>query len=131
VVRPLALFAFVGFWDVPVATVMLVAALATLAAPIAFFNLERRSSHGRQQALKAFGSEFLDGVQGLPTLKAFGQSGAFGRRMADKAQALCDSTLRVVSTSVMTRGITDCGIAIGAAAALAFGAWRGSHRLLR
>jgi ATP-binding cassette subfamily C protein CydCD len=124
---PLAVFVFVAFWDVPVAAVMLVAALATLAAPIAFFNLERQSSHGRQQALEAFGSEFLDGVQGLPTLKAFGQSGAFGRRLAEKARALCDRTLRVVSTSVMTRGITDCGVAIGAAAALALGVWRVSH----
>src|SRR5262249_35296639 len=70
---------------------------------------------------------FLDGVQGLPTLKAFGQSGAFGRRLAEKALALCASTLRVVSTSVMTRGITDCGVAIGAAAALALGVWRVSQ----
>src|SRR6516164_4201787 len=127
---PLTVFAFIAFWDVPVAALMLVAALATLIAPIAFFHIERRTSQGRQQALKAFGSEFLDGVQGLPTLKAFGQSGAFGRRLADRARALCDSTLRVVSTSVMTRGITDCGIAIGAAAALAFGAWRVSHGLM-
>ena len=82
VLTPLAIFAFIGCCDLPVATLMLVAALATLAAPIAFFNLERRSSHGRHEALKAFGSEFLDGVQGLPTLKAFGQSRAFGRRTA-------------------------------------------------
>src|SRR3981189_2238112 len=32
--------------------------------------------------------------------------------------------MRVLSTSVMTRGITDCGIAIGAAAALGLGVWR-------
>src|ERR1700704_257784 len=32
--------------------------------------------------------------------------------------------MRVLSTSVMTRGITDCGIAIGAAAALPLGVWR-------
>ncbi len=43
---------------------------------------------------------------------------------------MCDSTLRVVSTSVMTRGITDCGVAIGAAAALALGVWRVSHGLM-
>ena len=35
--------------------------------------------------------------------------------------------MRVLSTSVMTRGITDAGIAIGAAAALALGVWRVSH----
>jgi len=130
VLTPLAIFVFIAFWDVPVAAVMLVFALATLIAPTVFVHIERRTSHGRQQALKAFGSEFLDGVQGLPTLKAFGQSRAFGRRLADKARELCDSTLRVLSTGVMTRGITDCGVAIGAAAALALAVWRVSHGLM-
>ena len=130
VLTPIAIFVFIAFWDVPVATVMLSFALVTLLAPTVFVHLEQRTSHGRQRALKAFGSEFLDGVQGLPTLKAFGQSRAFGMRLADKARELCDSTLRVLSTGVMTRGITDCGVAIGAAAALAFGVWRVSHGLM-
>src|ERR1051325_9486083 len=80
--------------------------------------------------MKGFGSEFLDAVQGLPTLKAFGQSTAYGRRLAERARELCDTTMRVLSTSVMTRGITDAGIAIGAAAALALGVWRVSHGLM-
>jgi ATP-binding cassette subfamily C protein CydCD len=130
VLTPLAIFAFIAFWDVPVAAVMLVFALVTLIAPMVFVQVERRTSHGRQQALKSFGSEFLDGVQGLPTLKAFGQSRAFGSRLAGRARELCDSTLRVLSTGVMTRGITDCGVAIGAAAALALGVWRVSHGLM-
>ena len=73
-------------------------------------------------AFKAFGEEFLDAVQGLPTLKAFGQSGAYGRMLADKARALSDSTFWVLALSVLTRGITDLGMALGAAAALALGA---------
>ena len=131
VLTPLAIFAFIVWWDVPVATVMLVARLVTLLAPSVFIHIERRSGHGRHGAMKGFGSEFLDGVQGLPTLKAFGQSTAYGRRLAERARVLCDTTMRVISTSVMTRGITDCGVAIGAAAALALGAWRVSHGLMR
>jgi ATP-binding cassette subfamily C protein CydCD len=130
VLTPLAIFVFIAFWDVPVATVMLIFALVTLIAPTVFVQIERRSSHGRQQALKSFGSEFLDGVQGLPTLKAFGQSTAYGRKLAERARELCDSTLRVLSTGVMTRGITDCGVAIGAAAALSLAVWRVSHGLM-
>src|SRR5690242_5193485 len=130
VLTPLAIFIFIAFWDVPVAAVMLVFALVTLIAPGAFAHSERRSSHGRQGALKSFGSEFLDGVQGLPTLKAFGQSAAYGRRLAARARMLSETTMRVLSTSVMTRGITDCGIAVGAAAALALGVWRVSHGLM-
>jgi len=130
VLTPLAIFVFIAFWDVPVAMVMLVFALVTLVAPTVFVHLERRSSHGRQGALKSFGSEFLDGVQGLPTLKAFGQSGAYGRRLADRARELCATSLRVISIGVMTRGITDCGVAIGAAAALSLAVWRVSHGLM-
>jgi len=130
VLTPLVIFIFIAFWDVPVAAVMLVCALATLIAPTAFAQRERRSSTGRQGALKSFGSEFLDGIQGLPTLKAFGQSTAYGQRLAARARELCDSSLRVLSMGVMTRGITDCGVAIGAAAALALAVWRVSHGLM-
>jgi ATP-binding cassette subfamily B protein len=130
VLTPLAIFGFIVWWDVPVAAVMLGAALVILVAPTVFVQIEGRSSRERQRALKAFGSEFLDGVQGLPTLKAFGQSAAYGRKLAVKARALCDSTLEVLSIGVMTRGITDCGVAMGAAAALALGAWRVSHGLM-
>src|SRR5215217_6239585 len=127
---PIAIFAFIVWWDAPVALVMLVAALFTLIAPASFHAIERRTGMARQQAMKGFGSEFLDAVQGLPTLKAFGQSTAYGRRLAERARELCDTTMRVLSTSVMTRGITDAGIAIGAAAALALGVWRVSHGLM-
>ena len=124
---PIAIFAFIVWWDVPVATVMLIAALVTLAAPIAWNKVEGGRGRIRHEAMKGFGSEFLDAVQGLPTLKAFGQSTAYGKRLAERARQLSDSTMRVLSTSVLTRGITDCGIAIGAAAALALGVWRVSN----
>ena len=127
---PVAIFAFIVWWDLPVAAVMLAAALFTLIAPTAFHAIESRDGHARHQAMKGFGSEFLDAVQGLPTLKAFGQSTAYGRRLAERARHLSDTTMRVLTTSVMTRGITDAGIAIGAAAALALGVWRVSHGLM-
>ena len=53
-------------------------------------------------------------------------AGASPTRRASCATA----PLRVLSTGVMTRGITDCGVAIGAAAALALGAWRVSHGVM-
>src|ERR1700726_1643560 len=124
---PIAIFAFIVWWDLPVATVMLIAALVILVAPIAWNQVEGGRGRVRHEAMKGFGSEFLDAVQGLPTLKAFGQSRAYGRRLAERARLLSETTMRVLSTSVMTRGITDCGVAVGAAAALALGVWRGAH----
>jgi len=127
---PLAIFLFIVWWDAPVATVMLAAALVTLIAPAAWNSIESRKSRARQHALKNFGAEFLDAVQGLPTLKAFGQSRAYGERLAERARELSDTTMRVLATSVMTRGITDASVAVGAAAALILGVWRVSHGLM-
>ena len=127
VCAPVAIFIFIAWWDVPVATVMLAAALFTLILPAVVHSRTERASRTRQSAFKAFGEEFLDAVQGLPTLKAFGQSTAYGRMLAAKARALSDSTFWVLSLNVLTRGFTDLGTALGSAAALALGAWRVRH----
>jgi ATP-binding cassette subfamily B protein len=124
---PIAIFLFIMWWDVPVATVMLIAALVTLVAPSAWNKIEGGQGRVRHEAVKSFGSEFLDAVQGLPTLKAFGQSTAYGRRLAEKARYLSETTMTVLKTSVMTRGITDVGVAGGAATALGLGVWRVAH----
>src|SRR5262249_22000718 len=127
---PIAIFAFIAWWDLPVATVMLAAALLGLVMPGLAHRRNQDASVARQQAFKSFGEEFLDAIQGLPTLKAFGQGREYGRRLAAKAPTLSDETMWVLGTSVMTRGITDVAIACGAAAALALGAWRVSHGLM-
>jgi|HubBroStandDraft_4_1064222.scaffolds.fasta_scaffold01120_5 ATP-binding cassette subfamily C protein CydCD len=124
---PIAIFLFIMWWDLPVATVMLIAALVTLIAPTVWNKVESGRNRLRQTAMKSFGSEFLDAVQGLPTLKAFGQSRSYGERLAERARELSNTTMRVLSTSVMTRGITDAGVAVGAAAALGLGVWRVAH----
>jgi ATP-binding cassette subfamily C protein CydCD len=124
---PVAIFAFIAWWDVPVALVMLAAALFTLALPATVHRRTAAASRARQAAFKAFGEEFLDAVQGLPTLQAFGQSAAYGRMLAARARALSDSTFWVLALNVLTRGFTDLGTALGAAAALALGAYRVRH----
>src|ERR1700710_1078302 len=127
VCAPFAIFVFIAWWDVPVATVMLAAALFTLVLPATVHRKTAAASRARQSAFKSFGEEFLDAVQGLPTLKAFGQSAAYGQMLAAKARALSDSTFWVLALNVLTRGFTDLGTALGSAGALALGAWRVRH----
>lgn len=124
---PVAIFVFMALWDVPVASVMLAAALFSLTAPAVVHKRTGHASRERMRAFKVFGEELLDAIQGLPTLKAFGQSGSYGRMLAAKAHDLSESTMMVLGTSVLTRGITDLGCALGAAAALALGAYRVRH----
>jgi len=121
---PPLIFAFVAFVDLPVALVLLAAALVTLMAPSIWHRKDSRKSLARQKAYSAFGAEFLDSVQGLATLKAFGQSSARGRLLEEKGHALFHSTMGVLGANTFARGITDTGMAVGAAAALGLGAWR-------
>jgi ATP-binding cassette subfamily B protein len=123
-ISPVLIFVFVAWLDLPVAAVFLGAALLTLVAPAAFHSWDQRSSLARSQAYGAFAAEFLDSIQGLATLKAFGQSKARSRLLGEKAHQLFRATMWVLATNALTRGITDTGIAVGAAAALALGAYR-------
>ena len=124
---PVLVFAFVAFLDWPVALVVLAAALFTLVAPQVFHSWDAANSLSRSRAYKAFAAEFLDSVQGLATLKSFGQSGARARRLKHKADDLFNSTMWVLATNSLSRGITDTGIAVGTAATLALGAYRVSE----
>jgi ATP-binding cassette subfamily B protein len=124
---PVAIFAVLAWWGVPTAAVLLVAALVTLILPMLVHNADKRAARARSAAFKAFGEEFLDALQGLPTLKAFGQSAAFAERLADRARSLSGSTFWVLALGLLTRFFTDLGTALGAAAAIALGAWRVRH----
>ena len=79
------IFAFVVFLDLPSAVVLTGAALATMVASQAFHAWDKRNSLWRSRSYKAFAAEFLDSVQGLGTLKAFGQSGARAKLLARAA----------------------------------------------
>ena len=79
----------------------------------------------------ALGNDFLDGIQGLPTLKAFGQSRAHGDLLADRARHLYRSTMCVLAANIATGGVTMLGISAGAAVALAWGAVRVQQGTLR
>ena len=121
---PPLIFVAVAFIDLPVALVMLGFALLALFAPGLWHKKDTQASLNRQRAYAAFAADFLDSIQGLATLKAFGQSSVRADRLAERARELFRRTMWVLATNSAARGITDTSIACGAAAALALGAWR-------
>ncbi|MEH6442946.1 MAG: ABC transporter ATP-binding protein [Oceanospirillaceae bacterium] len=129
-ITPIVIFAIVSQIDLPVAFVLLCAAIFTLFAPSIFQRWDSRHSMQRAKDYRAFASEFLDALQGLVTLKAFGQSKARATKLAEKAHHLFQSTMWVMSTNSLARGITDIGITLGAAAALSLSAYRVSEGLM-
>ncbi len=124
VATPLLIFAFVAFVDLPVAAVLVAGALFTLVAPALWHRHDRAASLARNRAYAAFGAELLDALQGLATLKAFGQSRERARLLEDKSHALFQSTMWLLGANTLGRGITDAGMAMSATAALGVGAWR-------
>ena len=121
---PFVVFAVMAFVDLPTACILLAFAMVSLVAPSAFHRWDVRNSVRRQHAYSAFAAEFLDAIQGLATLKAFGQGTQRGRLLAERAHEVFRTTMWVLATNTLTRGITDVAIAVGAAVALGFGAWR-------
>ncbi|MSO54500.1 MAG: ABC transporter ATP-binding protein [Rhodospirillales bacterium] len=121
---PFLIFAAIAFIDLPVAGVLLGFAVLALFAPAAWHRFDVTNSSRRQKAYATFAAEFLDSIQGLATLKAFGQSKARADRLDVEAHDLFRRTMAVLATNTLARGITDSAIACGAAAALAIGAFR-------
>ena len=68
-ITPLIIFIFVAFLDLPVASILLIAAMLALFLPSAWHKFDTKRSLERQEAYAAFASDFLDGIQGLATLK--------------------------------------------------------------
>src|SRR5919202_3768032 len=127
---PLLIFAGMAWFDVPTALVFVGFALFTLIAPFFFTHWTAASSLQRRDAYSALGADFLDAVQGLATLKAFGQSGAHGALLAQRSRHLYRSTMGVLAVNIITSGMITLGISAGAGVALGWGALRVSQGTL-
>ena len=123
-ITPLLIFAFIAWLDIVVAGVVLAFAFVALFAPAIWHHLDSRKSIERRRAYGAFAAELLDSIQGLATLKAFGQSRPRADTLAARARELFRSTMWVLATNSLGRGVTDSSIAVGAATALGVGAFR-------
>ena len=123
-ITPVGLFVFMVFLDLPTALIYLLFAMGTLIAPAAFHRWNERGSWNRRQAYGEMSADFLDSVQGLATLKAFGQSAAKGDVLAERARGVFASTMAILAANQATVGVTWLGISGGAAVALGWGAVR-------
>ncbi len=124
VLAPIAIFIFMAILDVWMGVIFLGFALFATVVPAIFHRWNRSSSLKRFQSYGDLGAEFLDSVQGLGTLKAFGQGRRRGELLAQRARHLYRSTMGVLAANIATGGVTVLGISAGAAVALGVGALR-------
>ena len=121
---PVVIFVFMALIDFRTGLIFLAFALLTLVIPNMFHRWNRERSMARRDAYGALGADFLDAVQGLATLKAFGQSRTRGELLAERARVLFRTTMGVLAANAATGALTILGITGGAAVALGWGAVR-------
>ena len=121
---PVVIFIFMALIDFYTGLIFLAFALLTLIIPNLFHRWNRERSMARRDAYGALGADFLDAVQGLATLKAFGQSRVRGELLAERARRLFRATMGVLAANAATGAMTILGITGAAAVALGWGAVR-------
>ena len=120
-VAPLLIFGFIAFLDVRIGLVFVVFALFTLLAPSFIQKANRPRTIARRDAWGAMGADMLDSIQGLGTLKAFGQSKARGELLAKRARDVFRTTMWMLAADGASGAATVLGISAGAAVALVWG----------
>jgi len=113
---------------VPVAVLVLVAAIDQLAAGVMLLTLplipifmwlvgrytERRARE-RWQALALLANHFLDVVRGLPTLRAFNRSRAQAERISEVSEAYRRATMGTLRTAFLSGAILELAATLGIA----------------
>src|SRR5262245_14433530 len=110
--------------DLGISLIFLFFAVFTLLGPAVFFFCYQESNRQRRAAYGALSPDFLDSMQGISTLKIFGQSRAWGQTLATRAHRVYRTTMRVLAVNLMSHGIGTFGITAGSASALAWGAFK-------
>jgi ATP-binding cassette, subfamily B, bacterial len=121
---PILIFFLMASIDLSIGFIFLFFAVFTLVVPALFYLFSRESSRRRRTAYGALSADFLDSMQGISTLKIFGQSRAWGDTLAARAHQVYRATMGVLAVNLMSSGIGTFGITAGSASALAWGAFK-------
>src|SRR2546427_12473362 len=84
VATPILIFTFVAFVDLPVAVVLVGAALVTLIAPALWHRRGRAPTYARSRGSPALGAQLVAAPQGLAPPEAFGPSGERAPPLGEK-----------------------------------------------
>jgi ATP-binding cassette, subfamily B, bacterial len=124
IMTPFILFGFMVAFDLPTALIFFFFAALALLAPLLFRRWNERTSMARHVEYSALNADFLDSMQGLTTLKVFGQSKQRGEMLARRVREVTRRTMHVLAVNIGVNGIIMLSIAAASAIALTWGAVR-------
>ncbi|WP_200259376.1 ATP-binding cassette domain-containing protein [Streptomyces sp. HSG2] len=108
----------------PLALLCLVPAIAlALAGPRAWDRLLARRGREHWDTYEELGADYLEALQGMPTLRAAGAVGRTRRRLEERSAALHRATVAKLRVSLVDTGITDLAVQGGTVAAALLASW--------
>jgi ATP-binding cassette, subfamily C, bacterial CydD len=118
------------FRSPPLALLVALFVIAAIVLPPLYSKPLAAAGRVRRAAFMAMGAEYLDTLQGLVTIKAFGASGRRREILADHADTLATRMIREMKITLIKNGIFTFCVIGGIAAATAFAAVSAAHGTL-
>lgn len=110
--------------DAPTAVVVALAVVAVPTVPRLWDRVLRARGTDHWAAYGELSAEYLDAMQGISTLKALNATTDRRDHLAGKGERLYRATMRQMAVSLVDTGLSEAGVQIGTALALAVGAIR-------
>ncbi len=116
--------------DPPVGTIVAGATALVLAAPVLTARAFGATGFRLAETLGTTAAAYLDAIQGITTLQAFGASAAWGDQLHGQFQELASDETALAAMANMHLGFASLGVAGGLAAAVAVAVTQTSHHHL-
>jgi ATP-binding cassette subfamily C protein CydD len=127
ILTPAIAVSILFFRDPLLALVVALFVIAAIVLPPLWSRSLATAGNTRRAAFIAMGSEFLDSLQGLVTLKAFGASGHRRELLAERSEKLATWMINEMSVTMVKNGIFTFAVVGGIAATTALAAVRAAN----
>ncbi|HWL43663.1 MAG TPA: ABC transporter ATP-binding protein [Ilumatobacter sp.] len=121
---PVAVAVWIATRDLAVGAVVAVGLVAVPLVPRWWDRLLRSRGQDHWGQFTELHADFLDAMQGMPTLKAVNAVSVQRERLEQRSQSLFRATMRQMAVSLVDTGLTELFIQVGTAVAVAVGAWQ-------
>ncbi|MGP4102627.1 ABC transporter ATP-binding protein/permease [Nonomuraea sp. KM90] len=115
---PVALVGWLFTVNAAAAAILAAAVAGVLTIPRFWDATLLKRGRGRWTAFAELASDYLEAMQGMATLRAFGAVGRLGARLAARAHNLYVTTMRQLKLSLVETGVNAFGIQAGTAGAI-------------
>lgn len=124
VVGPATIVVFLALHDLELGAVLAAFVVAVPALPGLWNHRLAEANNARWGSWRALAAKYVDSMQGIATLKAFGAGGRRRAEQAEEAERLRANAMRSLTAALAGTGITTLGVLGGAATVIGIGSLR-------